>query len=71
MNTRRTIRGSAPIDVRMPISFRFSCTVMISVETMLNVDTNTISPITMNSTSCWICSIEKSCRFISRQSLTE
>src|SRR5687767_6126515 len=48
---RRTLRASAPIDVRMPISLRFSWTVMISVETMLNVDTNTIKPITMNNTS--------------------
>src|SRR6185436_6850291 len=70
MNTRRTSQPSAPIDARMPISRRFSCTVMISVETMLNVDTNTIRPMTTKSTSCWILSIEKSWRFISRQSLT-
>ena len=49
---RVIIRGSAPIDVRIPISFRFSCTVMINVETILNVETNTIRPITTNSTSC-------------------
>ena len=49
---RLTVPDSAPIDDRIPISFRFSCTVMISVETMLNVETKTISPITMNSTSC-------------------
>src|SRR2546428_5279435 len=46
------IRDSAPIDRRIPISFRFSWTVMISVETMLNVDTKTIRPMTTNSTSC-------------------
>src|ERR1051325_4619936 len=67
MKMRRIIDDSAPIEARIPISFRFSCTVMISVETMLNVDTNTISPMTMNSTSCWILSIEKSWRFMPRQ----
>ena len=49
----------------------FSCTVMTSVATMLNVETATIRPMTRKSVVCWISRAEKRPAFMDRQSETE